>query len=743
MISRARLLSPLVALLIGLFATAAVAVLASRGEEARSEARFEGIADGTVAAIESRMLAQLTLLRGAAGLFNASETITEADFRAYVARLRLERFYPGVLGIGFTAYLPDRASADRFVSAVRREGDPGFRVWPDGTRAGYSAIRYLEPLNRRNREAIGFDMMSEPTRRAAMAAARASGFGVMTGRVRLVQEIDPVKQPGFLIYVPLYRGQRAGIPDKVAPGELYGWVYSPLRAHDLFGAIFSDHGLNQVVVEVFDAARREDRLLYRSGEVAATPRHVSERTLDVAGRSWIVRVTSAPGFDEGPGQAWIMTIVLAGVLVSMLIAGLVLQQARAAARTESEVKLRTRELRHANERLIEEARAREAAEGMVRQMQKVEAIGQLTGGIAHDFNNMLSIILGNLDIAERRVDDRDRLRRALENARAGAEKAADLTRRLLAFGRQQALAPRVLDPNKLVAGMSEMLRRTLGEAIRLETVLAGGIWRVCADAGQLENAILNLAINARDAMPDGGALTIETANCHLDEAYARTHEGVTPGQYVLIAVSDTGHGMTREVLEKALDPFFTTKEVGRGTGLGLSQVYGYTKQSGGHLKLYSEPGEGTTVKIYLPRHRGADEEAQVATDENAELPRGNGETILVVEDEAQVRAVSVEALRELGYRVIEAASGGEALGKFDADPAISLLFTDVVMPGMNGRQLADAVRARRPALKVVFTTGYTRNAIVHHGRLDEGVSLLQKPFTVTQLARKIREGLDR
>ena len=387
--------------------------------------------------------------------------------------------------------------------------------------------------------------------------------------------------------------------------------------------------------------------------------------------------------------------------------------------------------------------AREEAEGRVRQLQKMESVGQLTGGIAHDFNNMLAIVIGSLDLARRRLDEGpDKVGRLLENAREGAERAASLTARLLAFSRQQPLAPVAIDANRLVAGMSELLQRTLGEQIVIETVLAGGLWPIYADVGQLESAIVNLAVNGRDAMEEGGKLTIETQNAYLDDEYARANAEVKPGQYVLISVSDTGTGMASEVIDRAFDPFFTTKGVGKGTGLGLSQIYGYVKQSGGHVAIYSEIGHGTTVKLYMPRHLNpvAHEPTPAL---GAELPTGSAEEIiLVVEDEARVRHFSVDALRELGYTAISAPSPLEALRMLDTQPSIALLFTDIVMPEMDGRRLADRAREMRPDLKVLFTTGYTRNAVVHNGMLDAGVAFLPKPFTVTQLAHKIRDVLD-
>ena len=400
--------------------------------------------------------------------------------------------------------------------------------------------------------------------------------------------------------------------------------------------------------------------------------------------------------------------------------------------------------------LEREYAARQKAEEALRQAHKIEAVGQLTGGIAHDFNNLLTVVLGGLEAIGRQLTTlpesaaASRIARAKDMALQGAQRAVTLTSRLLAFSRQQPLAPQALDANKLVAGICELLRRTLGEAVALETVLAGGLWSTFADSNQLENAVLNLALNARDAMPNGGRLTIETANCYLDEAYvAALAEPVMRGQYVMIAVADTGAGMDSGTLDKAFEPFFTTKDVGKGTGLGLSQVYGFVRQSAGHVKIYSEVGEGTTVKIYLPRHRGESDSVK-AGDGALDPVRAIGtETILVVEDDDALRAYTTESLRELGYRVLEAAGGAAALEILKEDNNVDLLFTDVVMPGgINGRELADEAVRRRPGLKVLFTTGYTRNAIVHHGRLDPGIHLIGKPFSFQELAANVRARLD-
>jgi len=389
-----------------------------------------------------------------------------------------------------------------------------------------------------------------------------------------------------------------------------------------------------------------------------------------------------------------------------------------------------------------EAVRREAAEGQLRQAQKMEAVGRLTGGVAHDFNNLLTIVIGNLDLVKRRLKDADdRVLTSIENARTGATRAATLTQRLLAFSRQQPLTPIALDVNRLVAGMSDLLRRTLGETVAVETVLAGGLWRAHADANQLESAILNLAVNSRDAMPDGGKLTIETANAYLDDAYVASHEDVKAGQYVMIAVADTGAGMTPEVAAKVFDPFFTTKPVGQGTGLGLSQVYGFVKQSNGHVAIYSEVNHGTAVKLYLPKLLKADEHdaAETVRAEPAAAETDGRGTILVVEDDDMVRQLSVDTLEDAGFTVIHCEDARRGLALLNAHPEIEMLFTDVVLTGgMNGRELADEAQKMRPGLKVLFTTGYTHNAIVHQGRLDEGINFIGKPFSAAALMAKVQ-----
>jgi len=409
---------------------------------------------------------------------------------------------------------------------------------------------------------------------------------------------------------------------------------------------------------------------------------------------------------------------------------------------ESRVRERTVALEAANQRLRDEAASLAAAEARIRQMQKMEAVGQLTGGIAHDFNNMLAVIVGSLDIAKRQLHvDPAKSERFIANALEGAQRGAQLTSRLLAFSRQQPLDPRPLDANKLVRETSELLRRSLGENIRLETVLGDDLWSIFADAPQLESTLINLCVNSRDAMPDGGNLTLRTAKVRLDNTDGPGGVDQHPGDYVAIVVHDTGSGMSPEVLARAFDPFYTTKAPGQGTGLGLSQVYGFVSQSGGHISIDSQPGTGTTVNIHLPRYVGSDPGEAVPSAKISPVALGNREVILVVEDEDRVRTMTVEALRDLGYEVISASGAQQALDELKSIPHLHLVVTDVVMPGMNGPALADHIKALRPSVKVLYTTGYARNAVLSEGMLDREIGILQKPFTIDQLTLKVRQAL--
>ena len=419
------------------------------------------------------------------------------------------------------------------------------------------------------------------------------------------------------------------------------------------------------------------------------------------------------------------------------------EQAEALSRQVRHRERAEEQLRQLNEtleaRVIAEIDERRQAEAKLHQAQKMETVGKLTGGVAHDFNNLLQVVSGNLQLLSKDVAGINRAEQRVANAMAGVSRGSKLAAQLLAFGRRQALEPKVVNVTRFVRGMDDMLRRAIGEAIEIETIVGGGLWNTFIDPGQVENALLNLAINARDAMEGQGRLTIELGNAHLDDEYARTHDEVTPGQYVMLAVSDTGSGMTPEVLDKVFEPFFSTKSEGKGSGLGLSMVYGFVKQSGGHVKIYSEVGEGTTVRLYLPRAMES-EDVEVRVDTGPIV--GGTETVLVVEDDEEVRAIVVEMLTDLGYRVLKAPDAAAALIVIESGVPIDILFTDVVMPGtLKSPELARKAKQRLPNLAVLFTSGYTENSIVHGGKLDAGVELLSKPYTREALARRFRHVL--
>jgi signal transduction histidine kinase/DNA-binding response OmpR family regulator len=406
---------------------------------------------------------------------------------------------------------------------------------------------------------------------------------------------------------------------------------------------------------------------------------------------------------------------------------------------EAKVVERTLELQAANEQLRTAAEERERVEEALRHAQKMEAIGKLTGGVAHDFNNLLQVIAGNLQLLARDIDGHEAGERRLRNALAGVTRGSKLASQLLAFGRRQPMRPKVVNLGRFIRDMDDMLRRALGEEIEIETVISGGLWNTMVDPSQVENALLNLAINARDAMKGRGKLTIEAGNASLDAVYAAAHPDVRPGQYVMLAVTDTGSGMSGEVIEHAFEPFFTTKPEGQGTGLGLSMVWGVVKQSEGHIKIYSEVGEGTTIRIYLPRSRQQEDRTPEAETAPAV---GGTETILVVEDDEDVRNTVVDMLTDLGYRVLKARDAQSGWAIIESGVPIDLLFTDVVMPGpLRSPELARKARERLPDIAVLFTSGYTENAIVHGGRLDEGIELLSKPYTREALARRLRHVL--
>ncbi|MEI7035162.1 CHASE3 domain-containing protein [Fulvimonas yonginensis] len=561
--------------------------------------------------------------------------------------------------------------------------------------------------------------------------------------VLLVIEGAETAQRGYLltgqaVYLAPYRAARSSL--QAALGELDAQVSSPQareRLTELRGLVAAKQAEIEQTLALYHGGRQQAAVeLVRSNVgmdlMQRIRRVVRAMQADCDRRIEVARAKGRVLSD------WL----LAGVsVISLAILGLATLSLREISRRHRMI-VRTRdELLASNEALKASVRQQAMLEEAVRQSRKMEALGALTGGLAHDFNNMLAVVIGNLELMRMRLAKGGTdLQRYIDYALEGAQRAGELTRRLLAFARKQPLRPVLVSLNEAVAGITEMIRRTLGGIYTIELVQAGGLWPVVVDVNQLENALVNLAVNARDAMPEGGRLTIQTANVALDEDYASRHPDVGSGPYVMIAVTDTGHGMSEDVLAKAFDPFFTTKEVGKGTGLGLSQVYGFVKQSGGHVDIASEPKKGTTVRIYLPRAPEGSLQAPMpapAAEADA-LPRGDSATtILLVEDDPSVRIFAAEALTELGYSVLTAPSGHRALANLEANPQVALLLTDVVMAEMTGRQLAELALRLQPQLRVLYMTGFTREALDRGGVMEPGVALLRKPFTLDELAHRV------
>jgi signal transduction histidine kinase len=690
---------------------------------------FERLLQRTRGAIEKRMETYIAFLRATRGLFSASELVTRQDFRAFVNPAELQGTYPGIqgVGVGQRVFEKDR---DALVAAMRKE-IPIFRVWPEGKRDEYEPVVYLEPQDSRNQIVIGYDMFSEAVRRSAMERARDTGLPSATDRITLVYDVDS-KQAGFIIYVSRYRRGMATETVGDRRAALEGFVYGAFRADDLLQAIFAGEKRPGVRYDVFAGPEPKPEALLRSepnGPDAGT-KHLTGRTsFEVAGSTWTLSMTAVPGFDAGSGPNRVALFLFTGLIVSGALFAV----------TRAEVKARAAAERAAVDLRRAATQQRRLEEQLI-QSQKMEGIGRLAGGVAHDFNNLLTAILGYAELMEPQLED-EGLRSELREIRLAGERAAALTRQLLAFSRRQVMQPRTLDLNTVVSDVKKMLARLIGEDVALVTRLDPALGSVEADPGQLEQVLMNLSVNARDAMPEGGTLTFETANAVLDADFAAVHPGALPGAYVVLTVTDSGTGMTDEVRGHAFEPFFTTKDKGKGTGLGLATAYGIVKQSGGYIMVESEAGRGTTFRIYLPRVEGTAVGPKRTT--SSSLAPSGTETILLVEDEAGVRRLSLTVLETQGYVVLEAPSGDVALqvARSETGP-IHLVVTDVVMPGMNGRELWDRLKVLRPDSRVLFMSGYTDDAIARHGVLEPGIAFLQKPFTPFSLAQKVREVLD-
>ena len=742
---------PLLILLGGLLATTASTVELRRSAQSRNRLTFLHATDIELRTIRDQFRIYTALLRGTAGLFAAQrDGVALAEFRAYVQRIELERLYPGMLGIGFTRTLP-ASEQPKLLAEVQRQGVTDFHVRPVTDGPTISPVIFAEPPNPRNQAAIGFDVMSDPVRREMVERARDTGRSAASARIQLVQEIDKDKQAGFLVAMPVYAG--GGIPADVAERRrlFVGFVFGAFRAKDLFGSIVPAEVEEDAAFAIYDGPPSNATLLFQStpatDQVESKP-YTRESTLEISGRAWTVVFTSraAPDRTSTLSEAWFVAGI--GLIATVLLSLAAHQQRRAQreiyelnATLETRVDERTQDLQRANAQLRQADEDRAKLDEQLRQSQKMEAVGQLTGGLAHDFNNLLAGITGSLELMQTRMSQGrlGDLDRYMTVAQGAAKRAAALTHRLLAFSRRQTLTPKPTNVNGLIGGMEDLIRRTIGPQIALEVVGAAGLWPALIDPGQLENALLNLCINARDAMPDGGRITIETANKWLDRPAAIKH-AIPEGQYLTLCVTDTGTGMAPEVIARVFEPFFTTKPIGQGTGLGLSMIHGFAQQSGGQVRIYSEVGQGTTVCLFMPRHYGEADGEDAALTLTQAARAEQGETVLIVDDEPSVRMLVTEVLEDLGYTAIEAADSVAGLKLLHSNVRIDLLVTDVGLPGgMNGRQMADAGRERRPDLGVLFITGYAENSVIGHGHLEPGMQVLTKPFAMEALATRIKD----
>ncbi|KMO18420.1 histidine kinase [Methylobacterium platani JCM 14648] len=737
-------------LAVCLLATALGTALIWRSAELRDRLTFLHATDIELRTVEDQFRTYTALLRGGAGLFAADgDTVTLAQFRAYVQRIEFQALYPGFLGIGFTPAVP-ASDRERFAAKAAALGVPDFRVRPPTDNPVLSPVLFAEPPNPRNQAAIGYDVMSDPVRRDMVERARDTGLPAASARIQLVQEIDANKQAGFLVAMPVYAGGAVPADLDERRRRYLGFVFGAFRADDLFNSIVAAEAEEDAAYAIYDGAPGAATLLHRS---ARTPHSVPgrltrEATLELGGRTWTVQFEQRLSPRRASALPEIGLVCGGGLLATALLAFAAFRQRRTQdeirrlnASLEARVEERTRDLREAAESLRQAGEDRARMEEVLRQSQKMEAVGQLTGGLAHDFNNLLAGISGSLELIETRIGQgrsKD-VAKYIAAAQGASKRAAALTHRLLAFSRRQTLAPKAVDANRLVDGMLDLIQRTVGPGIDLRHRGADDLWPALVDPSQLENALLNLCINARDAMPDGGRIVIETENRWIDRAQAEAQD-MPEGQYLALCVSDTGTGMPPEVVARAFDPFFTTKPMGEGTGLGLSMIYGFAKQSGGQVRIRSVVGAGTTVCLTLPRHRGEAEVGGLDAERRPPAQAGAGETVLIVDDEPTVRMLVTDVLNDLGYTAVEAADGAGGLRVLQSDARVDLLVTDVGLPGgMNGRQMADAARVTRPDLKVLFITGFAEAALFGDGRLEPGMAVLTKPFAVDALAARIRE----
>ncbi|MGV3741874.1 MAG: CHASE domain-containing protein [Burkholderiaceae bacterium] len=833
---------------------------AKNGAMNRLQAEFEFRSEESVKGIIDRMETYHQVLRGVAGFMEGSVAVDRTRFQTYVAALRLSENYPGIQGIALSEIVPRNRLAQH-VGTIRRQGFPEYRLHPFDKRETYTAITHIEPFNAMNRRAFGFDMFSEPVRRAAMERARDTGSAALSGKVTLVQEAASDVQPGFLMYLPVFKnGMQLRTMEERRAGIL-GWVYAPFRVNDFMAGLGGARSA-ELGITIYDGDWVSGKsCLFGCAEPSSRePLFMKTTRVNIVGRTWTIKNSSATSFEARLDRRPADLIALLGSFISLLLALLVWALASRRDRALAMAVGMTKELRasearwkfalegngdgiwewashsgrpsysaqwlallgyeegdvvsdmsgwmslihptdrphvvsliedllagkisrYSNEhrmlckdgrwkwmlsramvverdengktvRLIgihadiserKEAEQRELVRqqhlektrSALQQAQKLEAIGRMTGGIAHDFNNLLQVISGNIQLLLYGQHDAQQTKSRLDSVMAAVEKGTQLPAQLLAFARRQPLHPVPVDLVRLVKSNFNIFCSAAGESVRVETVFADGVWNALADPSQLENVLMNLVFNARDAMPEGGTLTIELGNAVLDGAYVHAHPEAREGEYAVISVSDTGCGMSEEVLKQAFEPFFTTKPEGKGAGLGLSMAYGFVTQSGGHIRIDSEETRGTRIRICLPRSHAKQSNASSLKNDSVV---GGDETILLVEDNLAVQETGAALLAELGYRVLKADDGQSAWTILQSGVHIDVLFTDVIMPGaLRGAELAQRAKELRPDIAVLFASGYTRNEIEVDGKLADGVTLLRKPYKREELAQKIRQ----
>ena len=861
----------LITLLVSLAITVSFWYQAQSTRKEKVRAEFDLQARFQANQIVRRMNTYEQVLRGLKGRMNGSLDIRYEDFRNYVESLELGENYPGIQGIAISEIvLP--AQLDAHAARLRADGLPEFRIWPPGPREIYTAVTRIEPLSVMNQRALGFDMYSEPTRRAAMERARDTGRPALSAKVKLVQEDVTEIQAGALMYLPVYRSGMPTMTVGQRRAAILGWVYAPFRIGDLISALEVERE-GDFTLSVFDGGTRSAAsCLYRCSESAlAAPAHelATSIALMIAGRPWLVDIRATPQFVARGAGGTSVVIAAGGMVTSLLLALLVWVLSTSRQRAVALATVMTAELRASSERTLAERRRLElilgnaydafvafsrdgritywneqaartfgwsAHEAIGRDLleliaptdqraayreaiasiasagsalparrievqarrrdgqpifvemsvvviegeggasfnafirdftermeleqrereqqaslertrralegaQRLEAIGMLTGGVAHDFNNVLQIISGNVQLMMHglRPEQQERRLRSIADA---VERGAKLSSQLLTFARRQQLRPQPVNLRGMLANIDDLIKRAVGDGVTVGVLAEHGLWDVLVDVAQLENVILNLAINARDAMQGRGNFEIALSNVTLDARAAATIPELEAGDYVTLKVRDTGAGMAPEVRARAFEPFFTTKSEGGGSGLGLAMAYGFVKQSGGHIEIDSEPGRGATVTIYLPRSRKV-AQARVQGRPERAVEGGRGETILVVDDDRAVQDMAVEILEDLGYRVLRADDGESALKVLEREGAVDLLFTDVVMPGpVSSTDLVRMATERQANLAVLFTSGFARNLMAKARDLMPGAPLLSKPYQREQLAHQVRELLD-